>query len=178
MLLAVVGGERMSLAPPHHPGIPLGTRVGLSYSSGGLSSSKQSGTLPSAKRQTKPAKQSTAPQTAHLQDSAAAPEQKGVGAGGISSLGDGDFQIAQLLMHPRPEPDLSALSHGGSGNVVVDIVIDQTGRVSAVTLVSGLGQSINETVLSVLQGWTFTPATRNGQNVASEQEIIVHYERK
>lgn len=178
VLLAVVGGGRVSLAPQHQPGTPRGTRVELSYSPGGPSSSTQSGTLSTLIRQSKQATRSTAPQTAPLRNSAAAPQEKGTGAGGTSSLGDGDFHIAQLIIHPRPEPDLSALPRGGSGNVVVDIVIDQTGKVSAVSLVTGLSKSINETVLSVLQGWTFTPATRNGQDVASEQEIIVHYERK
>ncbi len=60
---------------------------------------------------------------------------------------------------------------------MVDVVIDETGKVTETTLVKGLGPSIDSTVLQSLRTWTFLPATRNGQNIASEQEILIHYER-
>jgi protein TonB len=59
----------------------------------------------------------------------------------------------------------------------VDIVIDKTGRIAKFNLEHGLGHGVDDTVLATIQGWTFQPATRNGVPVASEQELLFHYER-
>jgi protein TonB len=96
---------------------------------------------------------------------------------GTDTLGQGDIQIASLLVHPRPAPDLSQLPSGTRGDVVVDIVIDTQGRVAKTTVERGLGHGIDETVLATIQQWTFQPAMRNGVAVSSEQELLFHYER-
>jgi protein TonB len=95
---------------------------------------------------------------------------------GADALGDGNMTIAFVANHPPPHPDLSKLPSGMRGDVVVDIVIDQNGHVTKSSLTRGLGHGIDETVLATIQGWTFQPATRNGQPVASEQELLFHYE--
>ena len=96
---------------------------------------------------------------------------------GADGLGDGNMTIALELAHPYPKPDLSGLPSGTRGDVVVDVVIDATGRIAKYTIARGLGHGIDETVLATIQQWTFQPATRNGQPVASEQELLFHYER-
>jgi protein TonB len=96
---------------------------------------------------------------------------------GTDTLGQGDIQIASLLVHPRPAPDLSQLPSGTRGDVVVDIVIDTQGRVAKTTVEHGLGHGIDESVLATIQQWTFQPAMRNGVAVSSEQELLFHYER-
>ena len=96
---------------------------------------------------------------------------------GTDTFGDGDIKIASVLIHPPPHPDLAALPAGTRGDVIVDIVIDPTGRIASYTLNRGLGHGVDETVLATIQQWTFHPATRNGIPVASEQELLFHYER-
>ena len=96
---------------------------------------------------------------------------------GNDALGQGDIKIASLLVHPVPSPDLSKLPSGTRGDVVVDIVIDPNGHVAKFTVQRGLGHGIDDTVLATIQQWTFQPATRNGIPVASEQELLFHYER-
>ncbi len=96
---------------------------------------------------------------------------------GTDALGDGDIKIASVLVHPHPDPDLSRLPSGTSGDVVVDVVIDSDGHIAKFTMSRGLGHGIDETVLATIQHWTFQPATRNGIPVASEQELLFHYER-
>jgi protein TonB len=81
------------------------------------------------------------------------------------------------VLHPPPRPDLSQLPAGTRGDVIVDVVIDATGRITHTTMASGLGHGVDETVLAMIQQWTFRPATRNGVPVASEQELLFHYER-
>ena len=96
---------------------------------------------------------------------------------GDDALGDGDIKIALLVAHPSPQPDLTQLPSGTRGDVIVDVVIDKTGRIAKFTMTRGLGHGVDETVLAAIQKWTFQPATRNGIPVASEQELLFHYER-
>jgi protein TonB len=95
---------------------------------------------------------------------------------GADALGEGDTTLALVVVHPSPKPDLSQLPSGTHGDVVVDVVIDKTGRIAKSSLARGLGHGIDETVLAVIQQWTFQPATRNGVPVDSEQELLFHYE--
>jgi protein TonB len=98
-------------------------------------------------------------------------------ATGADALGDGDTTIALVVVHPPPHPDLTQLPAGAGGDVIVDVVIDETGRIAKFTMTHGLGHGIDETVLATIQQWTFQPATRNGIPVASEQELLFHYQR-
>jgi protein TonB len=97
--------------------------------------------------------------------------------GGSDALGAGDMTLALVLVHPYPSPNLTPLPSGTAGDVIVDVVIDKAGLVAKYSLVKGLGHGVDETVLATIQSWTFKPATRNGLPVASEQELIFHYER-
>ena len=102
----------------------------------------------------------------------------GTGSGsGNDALGDGDIKIAMQLQHPYPKPDLSKLPSGTRGDVIVDVVIDAQGHIAKSTMEHGLGYGVDEAVLATVQQWTFQPATRNGVPVASEQELLFHYER-
>jgi protein TonB len=109
--------------------------------------------------------------------SASGPTHSTAAATGADALGDGDTTVALLVLHPPPHPDLSQLPSGTRGDVIVDIVIDRTGRIAKFNLERGLGHGVDDTVLATIQGWTFQPATRNGVPVASEQELLFHYER-
>jgi protein TonB len=98
---------------------------------------------------------------------------------GVTSdaLGSGNVTVAMVVSHPPPRPDLSQLPAGTRGDVIVDVVIDATGHIVKSTMASGLGHGVDETVLATIQQWTFQPATCNGVPVASEQELLFHYER-
>lgn len=93
------------------------------------------------------------------------------------SVGDGDISIALVQFHPRPQPDLSSLPAGGSGDVVLDVVIDAEGHIAQLSVDRSLGSVVDSQVIATVQKWTFTPAKRNGMPIASEQQILFHYER-
>ncbi len=177
VLLLLFGGwhERVAVVAPRHlPGTAAGTQLTLLYSPGGAPPAAATALhAPQAipvRSQAKIAK-AVAP-------SSASPAAPGTGSSGESSLGDGDISIALVQKYPRPEPDLSSLPHGTSGDVVVDIVIDAQGRISEAKLARGLGGTIDQTVLAVIQSqWRYAPATRNGVAIASEQELLFHFER-
>ncbi|HTF62834.1 MAG TPA: energy transducer TonB, partial [Edaphobacter sp.] len=86
-------------------------------------------------------------------------------------------RIALLQHFPYPHPDLSALAHGTRGDVILDAVIDEHGKVRELTLLKGLDPSIDQAVIATVRQWLFTPATKDGVPVASEQEFRFHYER-
>lgn len=96
---------------------------------------------------------------------------------GADSLGEGNINIALASYFPTPKPDLSVLPRGTKGDVILDIVIDTTGKIADIKMTSGLGHGIDETIIATVQQWTFHPATRDGQPIASEQELHFHYEK-
>ena len=96
---------------------------------------------------------------------------------GNDARGSGNIDIAQVSYFPRPQPSLAALPRGTKGDVILDVIIDETGKISDLKLTSGLGYGIDEVVIATVQQWTFRPATQNGHPVASEQELHFHYEK-
>jgi protein TonB len=91
--------------------------------------------------------------------------------------GEADVTLAMANFFPAPKPDLAALPHGTSGDVVVDIVIDEQGKVVDSHLDQGLGHGVDEAVLATVQTWTFWPATKAGKAVASSQQLLFHFDR-
>lgn len=74
---------------------------------------------------------------------------------------------------PRVSPEYL---HGISeGNVVVEITIDETGRIVSKTVVQSMGTAIDSTVLAALENWLFRPATRDGVPIPSRQDVVYHF---
>ena len=94
-----------------------------------------------------------------------------------SGLGEGDIRIALLQHFPYPHPDLSTLAHGTKGDVILDAVIDEHGKITQLTLLKGFDPSVDQAVIAEVRQWLFTPATKDGVPVPSEQEFHFHYER-
>ncbi|HXS11722.1 MAG TPA: energy transducer TonB [Acidobacteriaceae bacterium] len=165
------------LAPEHMPGTAQGTVLMFNYQ---LLGSPPGATTAKARVQAKgpalprPAK-SPADKAKQLTQ-AATNEAPGNAADG--SEGDGNISIALVQFHPRPTPDLSALAPGASGDVVLDALIDAEGHISHLSVTKSLGANVDQQVIATVQTWTFTPATRNGTPIASEQELLFHYERR
>jgi protein TonB len=61
--------------------------------------------------------------------------------------------------------------------VIIDVVIDEQGKIVKTEVAQSMGQGIDDTVLTAIQTWTFKPATKDGVPVPSEQELLFHYER-
>ena len=91
--------------------------------------------------------------------------------------GEADVTLAMANFFPDPKPDLKVLPHGTKGDVVIDIVIDEDGKVVDTHVDQGLGHGLDEAVMAVVQTWTFWPATKAGKPVASAQQLLFHFER-
>jgi protein TonB len=158
------------------PGSASGTHLLLEYSTGGVASESQSAVAKPVAATVKPEiamKYPPLPSAAMTRPQA----EQGSGPAGMNGLGDGDVTIALPTVSPRPEPDLSSLAHGASGNVILNAVIDANGAITELTVLQSLNANVDQQVMATVRGWSFKPAMKNGQPVVSEQEIVLHYER-
>lgn len=181
VVLALVGAWRASktVVVTRLPGTAQGTRLLTYYETG--SPPHAVSDLPEAEKP-KPEETSKShlslPVPVPKAAPAAAPAtDDGVGTSQQNGRGDGDINIALQTVHPYPKPDLSVLPHGARGDVVLDAVIDEKGKIASLKVLRSLGQAIDDTVIATVKGWEFSPATRNGVPIASEQELHFHYER-
>jgi protein TonB len=165
------------LAPKHMPGTAQGTVLMFNFQQLGAPPGT---TTAKAREQAKgpalPAPAKSPTDKAKQLTQAATNEAPGNAADGAE--GDGNISIALVQFHPRPKPDLSTLAPGTSGDVVLDALIDDQGHITKLSVTKSLGQSVDQQVMATVQTWTFTPATRNGTPIASEQELLFHYERR
>jgi periplasmic protein TonB len=184
LLIAVLIHQRASwVAPIRLPGSPHGTNLLLTYSPG---KAPLQTSAPNPKTPPKQA-ESTTPLpplvTQKPKETNASPHKNSPAStqpdstAGADSLGSGNINIALVNYFPTPKPNLSTLPHGTKGDVILDIVIDTTGKIADIKMTSGLGHGIDENVIATVQQWTFHPATKDGQPVASEQELHFHYEK-
>jgi TonB family protein len=85
--------------------------------------------------------------------------------------------VMPALPQVFPDPPIarSELPAGVSGDVIVEVTIDEQGNVTGLKLTQGIGYGIDEKVLEVLRQWHFRPATRNGLSIASQHLVHFHY---
>ncbi len=85
--------------------------------------------------------------------------------------------VMPALPQVFPDPPIarSELPPGVSGDVIVEVTIDEQGNVTGLKLTQGIGYGIDEKVLAVLRQWHFRPATRDGFNIASQHLVHFHY---
>ena len=102
--------------------------------------------------------------------------ETGTGSAAQSGLGQGDIRIALPRYFPHPEPDLSSLPPGTRGDIVLNAMIDEQGKIAELSLIRGLGPAVDSEVIAAVRQWTYTPAMRNGTPVRSEQELHFHYD--
>ena len=103
--------------------------------------------------------------------------ETGSGSASLSGIGEGEIRIALEKYFPYPKPDLSTLPHGTRGDVILDAVVDQDGKISDLRVVQGLGPAIDDVVIATVRQWSYIPATKDGVPVPSKQELHFHYER-
>ena len=71
----------------------------------------------------------------------------------------------------------SDLSNGIVGDVVVEVTIDEQGKIVELKLIQSLAQPVDQLVLAAVAKWQFLPATRNGTPIASKQDVYYHFPR-
>lgn len=101
--------------------------------------------------------------------------QTGEGIAGYSAWGKGQITIALPKYFPYPAPNLSTMRPGSEGDVVLTALIDEQGKISQLTLLTGIDPAIDDDVIHTVRLWTFSPATKDGLPISSRQEIHFHF---
>lgn len=76
---------------------------------------------------------------------------------------------------PDPAVSRSDLPPGVQGDVVVEVTIDEQGKVVELKLIRGIGYGIEDRVLATLKKWHFRPAFKDGTTIASQHIVTFHY---
>jgi TonB family protein len=75
----------------------------------------------------------------------------------------------------RPRVAASDLPGGLQGDVIVEITINEQGKVIEKKVIKSIDPGIDNKVLAALEKWQFTPATQDGKAIASQQYVYFHF---
>jgi protein TonB len=175
-LAVILHVRRLHIEPTRFPGTVLGSHISLTYSPGrARTATEKAAVKPTAAKLTRPVKSFTPTQASGTSISPASANPNA--AQGGDAFGSGNVTVALATYFPTPKPDLTQLPHGTRGDVIVDVTIDEQGKVVDSQVAQSMGAGIDQTILATIQTWTFKPATKDGVAVSSQQELLFHYER-
>jgi TonB family protein len=80
---------------------------------------------------------------------------------------------ARILTRPEPQYTESARDHGIEGTVVIRAVLDSSGKVKSIRVVSGLPYGLTEKAVDAAHQLKFVPAVKDGRPVS--QYIQIEY---
>jgi Gram-negative bacterial TonB protein C-terminal len=88
---------------------------------------------------------------------------------------DGDGYVAPTLVHAvKPVAPPEALKNYVTGNVKVDALVDATGHVKSVTVLSGPSK-LRDTAVREMKQYVYEPARKNGKAVSAHVQLSLQY---
>jgi TonB family protein len=89
----------------------------------------------------------------------------------------GKVSRPEIRHQVKPEPNAEARHHRGfSGTVILETIIDKTGKVTNVRVLRGQPMGLNESAMDAVKQWTFKPATLDGKPVRVFYVLTVNFE--
>ena len=176
-LLLITNWWWLTAHPMHPAGLDTGSRIVLHYEPGRLAE-------PSQEVRHTVQRQHALRQTLRHQLPAPAPRTADAASLAVPDLqleagddarGDGSASLRYVQSFPDQRPDFSAI--GSTGDVIVDLQIDDAGRVQRAFARKGMAPAIDAMVIATVQRWIFDPARKDGRPVVSMQELHFHYDR-
>jgi TonB family protein len=86
-------------------------------------------------------------------------------------------QAPQALFTPEPAFPDKANHDNSQGIVVLNVIVDKTGKVQNIRLVRPLGMGMEEAAVAAVKTWRFKPAQHEGDPVAVELNIEVAFNK-
>ncbi len=80
------------------------------------------------------------------------------------------------VFSPRPPVNDRALLPSSERKIIVDVNVDAGGQVVGETLVTGMGNQLDQVVLDTVKTWRFHPATVDGKPVPTQAELIFPFD--
>jgi protein TonB len=105
----------------------------------------------------------------------------GIGPGEGGGTGGGPYRPGSGITPPRllhevkPEYTEDARRRGIEGEVVMEIVVRQSGATSDIKVLRGLGYGLEQRAIDAVRQWRFAPANRLGQPVDVIVEVSVEF---
>lgn len=86
-----------------------------------------------------------------------------------------DVRIALPIVAPDPPIARSKLPRWIEGDLIVEVTIDEHGKVVETRILKSIGFGIAEIVAATLRDWQYTPAKVDGVPVASRHDVHFHF---
>jgi protein TonB len=104
----------------------------------------------------------------------AGPGEGGGFGGGVYSVGGG---VTRPVAIYAPEPEYSEEGRKArlQGTVVVELVVDPSGKTRSFKVLQSLGLGLDEQALKAVASWRFRPATKDGKPVAVVADVYVGF---
>jgi protein TonB len=105
----------------------------------------------------------------------------GIGQGSGGGIGGGPYRAGsgieppRLLHEVKPDYTEDARRRGITGDVILEIIVQQDGSVGDVTVLQGLGWGLNDRAVEAVRQWRFTAARRQGSPVDVIVEVAVEF---
>jgi protein TonB len=106
----------------------------------------------------------------------------GIGPGSGGNTGGGVYHIGggvrppALLTSVDPEFSEEARKAKFSGNVLVDLIVDEQGNPTHVRVARGVGMGLDEKAVEAVRQYKFKPATKDGKPVKVELTVDVNFQ--
>ncbi len=88
---------------------------------------------------------------------------------------DGALVPPTVIEHVDAAYPASAVASGKHADVVLFVTIDVDGHVANIEVAQSGGRELDEAAMAAMHGWTFHPATRGGEPVASRIRVPFHF---
>src|SRR6202142_1190420 len=95
--------------------------------------------------------------------------------GSVGSTSGTDARPALPVVFPDPAIFPWQLPNGLTGDVIVEVTIDEQGAVIDTRLLQSLKPDIDQKVVATVRNWRFSPATVDGVAISSRQDVHFHY---
>jgi len=95
--------------------------------------------------------------------------------GSVGSTTGTEARPALPMVFPDPAIFPWQLPNGLTGDVIVEVTIDDQGAVTETRLLQSLKPDIDQKVVATVRNWRFRPATVDGVAISSRQDMHFHY---
>ncbi len=95
--------------------------------------------------------------------------------GSVGSVTGTEARPALPVVFPDPRIFPWQIPNGLTGDVIVEVTIDDQGMVTDTRLLQSLKPDIDEKVVAAVRNWRFRPATVDGVAISSRQDVLFHY---
>ena len=100
---------------------------------------------------------------------------EGMGAGGGVYRPGGGVSEPRVIYQTEPEFSDEARKAKYQGTCVLGLIVDATGRPTAIRVINALGMGLDEKAIESVKNWRFEPAKLNGHPVPVQIAVEVDF---